>query len=99
MSNKSKIDVTLTMEELKALCGDQFLKILQVATKNVYCRTCAGGYNQEMTDYEVRVNHLGDLLFDGLCATCGSKVGRYVETGEQQEFHKKAMELRRQKLK
>ena len=43
---------------------------------NVWCAHCVKGVT--MTDFSGRIEH-GDLILEGLCATCGGDVGRLVE--------------------
>ncbi len=46
---------------------------------NAYCATCGGGRAMALTGGRVEQ---GELVLDGLCTTCGSEVGRLIETGD-----------------
>lgn len=47
--------------------------------RNVFCAGCRGA--TEMVDFTGSENK-GDLVLEGVCATCGGRVVRVVETSE-----------------
>lgn len=71
----------LTYEELLQVLGRADLKIL---TDYVFCSGCT---NPKIVDYEenIFVNDLFDVILEGKCSECGKAVGRYLETGEDDE--------------
>ena len=46
---------------------------------NAYCAACGGERAMALTGGRVE---RGELVLDGLCTTCGSEVGRLIETGD-----------------
>ena len=68
-----------------------------VALTNSNCGNC-GGEQMREKDWQVWVNELGDLVWDGYCESCGGEMTRYLETGENPEIFERAMVLRRQKI-
>ncbi|TAJ13575.1 hypothetical protein DMA11_08425 [Marinilabiliaceae bacterium JC017] len=83
--NTFQINILLSPQE-----KDDFQFLLE---KGVYCSTCKD-ICSEVTDYTVKLTKLNDLLVKGKCATCGNKVARVMEFGEDQAFFKKANKFR-----
>lgn len=75
----------LTYEELLQVLSRSDLEIF---ANNVFCPDCI---EPKIVDYEesIFVNDLFDIILKGKCSECGKPVGRYIETGEDDEIVKK----------
>ena len=77
---KNQKHITISEEELKFIAQDEFKKIMDVAIHNSYCRKCFGDkVKSEMHNYKISLNRINDLLFQGYCKTCDSKMNRCIE--------------------
>lgn len=99
MDKESKIDIKISEEELEWIVGDQIEIVLNSGLKRVHCVKCDEKYDSEMINYEIWMNRLGDIIFEGQCKKCNHKVGRYLEIGEEPQIYKKIMNLRGEKIK
>lgn len=97
-SAKSKIDIAISLSDLKILALEEFEDIKGAALMFCFCRSCGASSMKEEKTYETWINSLGDVLWDGHCQTCGSPVTRYLETGEKQDFFDRAMTYREMKI-
>lgn len=82
MAKRNKNDLKITQEDLKKIYGRDCEFFQKKILNNCYCGNCKGPYNATITDYEIFLNDLNDILLRGKCKICGGPVGRYVETGE-----------------
>ncbi len=62
--------------------------------KGVYCTRCDSICRGGIDVVSVSLNWLNDIEVKGRCKSCGHKVTRIMEFGENQEFFIKAMEFR-----
>ena len=85
MMAKLRKEIQLSMEDVEYLYGERFDNFDRTI-KNVYCGICQSGYNSEITNYTILLNDLNDLELKGDCLVCGNGVGRYIETGEVEEY-------------
>ena len=83
-------EIPITEEDLRHIVQDEFPIILSLALHHAYCGTCFGQHEVEMVDYQIKLNDLNDVLFQGTCNTCGGRMARYVETGERESFARRA---------
>ena len=81
---KKKKEIKMTEEQLKYIYGKDWDSFTEEILPNCFC-PCAGG-NTTIIDYEIFLNDLNDIELKGKCARCGGAVGRYVETGEVEEY-------------
>lgn len=84
MSTKTNQIIPITQEDLVTIYGDEYLKFLSKIVTNAYCGDCHGSVT--IQDYSATLNDLDDISLQGVCATCGARVGRYIETGEDDKF-------------
>ncbi len=83
---RKEIEVQITEDDLKFIVEDEFDQIVDLARKNSFCSRCHGKNKVEMIDYKLILNDLNDVIFQGKCKSCNSKIARYVEIGEQMKF-------------
>lgn len=77
----------MTEEDLKLIYGDDYGFFQSKILSNCYCANCLESkYDSTIVSYEIFLNDLNDIILKGLCAKCGGKIGRYVETGEVAEY-------------
>ena len=83
---REEIEIQITEDELKFIVEDEFDQIVDLARNNSFCSRCHGKNKVEMIDYELMLNDLNDVVFQGKCKSCNGKIARYVEIGEQMKF-------------
>ena len=94
---ESRIAISLTRLDLIRMVEEHYNQVKEAATESVYCRNC-GPSQMGKGDFELWVNHLGDVIWDGRCVSCRGPVTRYLEVGENPEIHERAMQIRKLKM-
>lgn len=92
MSNKKQIKIT--KEDLVAIYGKDYPMFEEKIIPNCYCHTCQTPYQSTIVQYEIFVNDLNDLILQGLCEKCGSRINRYLETGEVPEYQERIRKIK-----
>jgi len=94
----SKIEIAISFSDLKMLAGREYRDLRNAAIGYVFCTTCSAATMSEEAEQKAWINRLGDVLWDGSCASCGKSVTRYLETGENPEFLDRATTYRKMKI-
>lgn len=86
--NNDKTEIRITDDDMKAIFGPDYASFESTIIPNCFCSTCTLGQNKSVTivDYDIFLNDLNDIILRGSCAICKGPVGRYVETGEVEEY-------------
>ncbi|MCX6706170.1 MAG: hypothetical protein NTV24_03670, partial [Candidatus Woesebacteria bacterium] len=85
MTEKKKLKIA--EEDLKMIYGDNYDFFQTKILSNCFCPTCnTKGYHSTIINYEIFIDNLNDIILQGFCAECGDKIGRYLETGEVEEY-------------
>ncbi len=87
MSNKKQIKIT--KEDLVVIYGKDHHLFEEKIIPNCYCHMCKTSYQSTIVNYEIFLNDLNDLVLKGFCAKCGSRINRYLETGEVLEYQER----------
>ena len=90
MSNKSQVKIT--QADLILIYGDRVIS-------NCRCVTCNTSYTSTIVNYDVFLNDLNDTILEGFCAKCGSRINRYLETGEVEKYQKAIHKVRKNSQK
>jgi hypothetical protein len=88
MSRKLKT-IQITMDDVSFIFNDDPDKFYSV-TRHCYCVQCKNGYQSTITNYKINLNELYDIELEGSYVQCGSRIGRYIETGEDKKTAKNA---------
>lgn len=72
----------ITQEELKEIFGDNYDFFQKELVTNCFCSNCPPPHFSVITNYEIFLNDLNDVVLKGFCTNCSSPIGRYLETGE-----------------
>lgn len=83
-------------EDLKKIYSKDWNFFYKKILSNCYCGKCKGPYDATIINYEIFLNDLNDVILKGKCKTCGSKIARYMETGEVFEYTERLEEVRKQ---
>lgn len=94
---RKKFEIKISYDNMVYILGND-KNFLPKIIKNVYCSNCRDHYNSEIVDYEIFINDLYDLILKGKCKKCGGRVGRYVETGEDEYHVNRAKEILKNKI-
>jgi len=91
-------EILITLFEVKTLMRDKFQFFESITNDNVFCSSCTGDKGMVgMHIREIYLSTLNDVIAKGTCMECGGKVARVMETGEDPDFHERAMEFRKAK--
>ncbi len=78
-----KNQLQITEKEVKFIYADDYEFFQNKILSNCYCLTCKPKkYNSKIVNYQIFINHLNDVILRGFCSECGSRLNRYLETGE-----------------
>lgn len=97
MRRKEKPEIEIDLDDIKVIMGNDFVHF-QSVVENCFCSQCSES-NTTIVNYKAYLNDLDDIVLRGKCITCGSPVGRYIETGEQLDAAKRADQIRSIKVK
>lgn len=61
----------------------------------VYCSNCNSICSKVEKNYNICLTKLNDIKIEGKCAKCKTKVVRIMEFGENENFYKRAINLRK----
>lgn len=90
---KKAKQIKITEEDFKFIYGDDYGFFQSKILSNCYCAVCLG--NSAIVNYVSFINDLDDVILRGFCAKCGGRIGRYLETGEVEEFLPRIKQLRK----
>jgi RNase P subunit RPR2 len=82
---KQKTEVRISLADVKYIYGTS-LGNFKRTVKSMFCMVCKAPYNSELTNFKILLNDLNDLELEGHCKECGNKIGRYIETGEVEQY-------------
>jgi len=82
----------LTDEQLRFILGDDWQWFNDEILTNCFC-TCEPRELRTIVDYKIALNKFNDVELTGKCNHCGGPIGRYVETGESEEYLKRIKKL------
>lgn len=92
-----KKPIKITEEDLKFIYGDDYDFFQEKILPNCHCGKCSKEGRDSMvtiTNYDIFINDLNDVLLEGVCSVCGGRVGRYSETGEVKEYVPRVKKIR-----
>lgn len=85
-----KYQLQITEKELKTIYADDYEFFQNKILSNCYCHACKPKkYNSKIVNYQIFINHLNDVVLRGFCSKCGSKLNRYLETGEVVKYERR----------
>lgn len=78
----------ITNEDLQFIYGDDYSLFVEKILPNCFCGVCYKkiGEPTTITNYQISIDDLNNVILQGFCGECKGKVGRYVETGEVKEY-------------
>lgn len=85
-NDRKEDDFELDEKDFRSIFGSEWSTFEKKIITNCYCGNCVSDYNSTIIDYKILLNDLNDLILHGKCADCGKPIGRYVETGENEEY-------------
>ncbi|MBF8249580.1 MAG: hypothetical protein HW400_181 [Candidatus Levybacteria bacterium] len=74
------------MKDLIAIHGDEYHLFEKKIVPNCFCSNCNTNYASTIVNYEIYLNDLNDIILKGFCDKCGSRMNRYLETGEVEKY-------------
>ena len=92
-----KKPIKITEEELKFIYGADYEFFCDKILPNCFCGFCSkDGRDNVVTivNYDIFIDDLNDVILQGFCTECGGKVGRYLETGEVEEYIPRVKKVR-----
>lgn len=81
-------EVQISESDLKNILADDWDFFQEIIIGSGYCGDCGGVVT--ITDYDVFLNDLFDVILKGRCNKCGNPVNRYAEIGEHEKYIKRA---------
>jgi len=91
-------EIFISLSEVKDLMGDKFQFFESITSDNIFCANCTRDKGAiGMIIHKIYLSNLNDVIARGTCKECGGKVARVMETGEDSDFHERAMEFRKTK--
>lgn len=95
--NKQKNEFKITEQDLKTIYGDDYDFFLTKILPNCFCQDCTPKSGSvTISNYQIFLNDLNDIVLRGFCAKCGGKIGRYLETGEVEEYAWKIKKMKKE---
>lgn len=92
--------IKITEKDLKFIYGNDYEFFQSKILSNCFCAVCPESkHNSTIINYDIFVNDLNDIILQGFCAKCGGKIGRYLETGEAEEYLPKIEKVRKKTAK
>lgn len=83
--------IEINQFQLNALFNDKEKKDFKfLLNEGVFCSTCRSLCKGGIKFSKIILNSMNDVVVKGTCNTCGGKVVRVMEFGEDPEFYKKA---------
>lgn len=80
MSKRNK-SIPITNEDVAFIFNNNIEEFYFI-TSHCFCRQCAKGYESTIINYTISLNTLNDIVLDGHCGECYTKISRYIETGD-----------------
>lgn len=98
--SKNRKEIQITKDELKQIHGRDHDFFEEKIVSNCHCINCTEkrgkpGYGSTIVHYHIFLLDNGDVWLRGYCSVCGSKIARYLETGEVPEYSEKIREVRK----
>jgi hypothetical protein len=82
--------------QLKVLLNEQEKESFELLLhEGVYCTHCNAICKDGVDHYSTRLDVSNNLVINGECATCGNRVCKVMEFGEEPVFFAKALEFRK----
>jgi hypothetical protein len=88
----------ITEKDLEFIYGKDYELFKNKIIPNCYCSKCDSNYCSKIVDYKIFLNDLNDVTLEGSCSDCGSKIARYVETGEVEEYENRIEDIKKRYL-
>jgi len=76
--------IMINIEDVTFIFNNE-LRDFNFVTSRCFCANCKTGYNSTITNFKISLNELFDIILQGFCQTCNHPMGRYIETGENQD--------------
>ncbi len=92
-----KKPIKITEDDLRFIYGSDYPFFREKILPNCFCGSCSREGKDSMvtiTNYEIFINDLNDVLLEGFCSVCGGRVGRYSETGEVKKYVPRVKKIR-----
>jgi hypothetical protein len=93
-----KKPIKIVEDDLKFIYGDDYIFFRQKILPNCFCSSCSKEGADSIvtiTNYEIFINDINDVLLEGFCLVCGGRVGRYSETGEVKKYVSRVLKIKR----
>lgn len=91
----NKTEIRINQDDLIFIFGEEIDDFTQKIVANCYCANCSPSYRSTIINYQIFLNDLDDIILKGICARCGHKVNRYIETGEVAKYLKRINEVKK----
>lgn len=97
---KNRKEIQISKEDLKNIYGGDYGFFEEKIISNCHCINCTEnrgqpGYTSTIVHYHIFLLENGDIILRGHCSVCGSKIARYLETGEVSEYAEKIYKIRK----
>ena len=89
--------IKITIEDLKYIVEEEYEVLERMARFNSFCGNCYGKREVEMIDFELYLNRLNDVIFEGKCKGCSKSIARYIEIGENPMYYMKTKHIKNKK--
>jgi len=86
--------IKITKQDLIAIHGNEYHLFEEKIVPNCFCVKCDTSYISTIINYEIFLNDLDDVILKGLCANCGGKMSRYLETGGVEKYQEGIRKIR-----
>jgi len=93
MSNKKQIKIS--KEGLVAIYGADYHFFEEKIVPNCRCAKCNTSYTSTIIDYKIFLNDLDDIILEGFCEKCGSRINRYLETDEVIKYQERIRKVKK----
>jgi hypothetical protein len=80
----------ITKEQAEEIIGGDFAATIRMGELTIQCNNCGPiGPITDMTTDRYLINDLDELILEGTCDKCGTRVARYFDTGENSNIPKR----------
>ncbi len=83
----------LSLQEAEYIFGADWQNIKDKFLSNCFCGCKKFGESAQITDYNIYLDELNDIIFKGKCADCGQLIARQIETGENPEYLERILKI------
>jgi hypothetical protein len=84
-------EIKITLEDVELIMGKEYTR-LNIFLNSAFCASCSGTVS--VINYQIYLDDVHDIIFDGVCGQCHSPVSRYIETGISQASENIARHIR-----